>query len=220
VIEFVCRRAIYSVDGGSIQKDAQTVAATLRRLCAAVQWSALPLLLFAALACAAFPPSVDAAAPPSEDQVEAVFVFNFSHFVEWPPQSFAAPSDPFIIGILGGDPFGAHLDEVVRGEQINGHPLQVQRFRSLAQVERCQILFIDRSESGRIGQILAALDGRSTLTVSQADGAAEHGVMIQFAVEDNHVRLRINVESARAAGLTISSKLLRPAAIVGAAVKG
>jgi hypothetical protein len=192
----------------------------LRRLCAAVQRSALPLLLFVALACGPFPRSVDAAAALSEDQVEAVFVFNFSHFVEWPPQSFDAPSDPFIIGILGSDPFGAHLDEVVRGEQINGHPLQVQRFRSLAEMERCQILFIDRSESARIGQILAALNGRSTLTVSQAAGAAEHGVMIQFAVEDSRVRLRINVESARAAGLTISSKLLRPAAIVGAATRG
>lgn len=192
---------------------------SLRRLRAAVQRNALLLLLFAALGCGAFPRSAHAAAAPSEDQVEAVFVFNFSHFVEWPPQSFAGPSDPFIIGILGSDPFGAHLDEVVRGEQINGHPLQVQRFRSLADIERCQILFIDRSESGRIGQILAALNGRSTLTVSQADRAAEHGVMIQFAVEDSRVRLRINVESARAAGLTISSKLLRPAAIVGAATK-
>jgi hypothetical protein len=112
------------------------------------------------------------------------------------------------------------LDEVVRGEQINGHPLRVQRFRSPADIDRCQILFIDRSESGRIGQILAALNGRNTLTVSQADGAAERGVMIQFATENSRIRLRINVESARAAGLTISSKLLRPAAIIGAATKG
>lgn len=196
------------------------MAATLRRLCAAVQRSTLPLLLLAVLGGGAFPGVIDAAAAPSEDQVEAVFVFNFAHFVEWPPQSFATPNEPFIIGILGSDPFGAHLDEVVRGEQINGHPLQVQRYRSLADVGRCQILFIDRSENERIDQILAALNGRSILTVSQADGAAEHGVMIQFAVENSRVRLRINVDSARAAGLTISSKLLRPAAIVGAAAKG
>jgi hypothetical protein len=196
------------------------VAAPLRRLRAAVQRSTLPLLLFAALACGGFPRSVDAASAPSEDQIEAVFVFNFSHFVEWPPQVFAAPGDPFIIGILGSDPLGAQLDEVVRGEQVNGHPLRVQRLRSLAEIDRCQILFIDRSESGRIGQILAAVNGRNTLTVSQADGAAERGVMIQFATENNRIRLRINVESARAAGLTISSKLLRPAAIIGTAAKG
>ncbi|HEX3914763.1 MAG TPA: YfiR family protein [Steroidobacteraceae bacterium] len=160
-----------------------------------------------------------AADAPTENQVQAVFLFNFSRFVEWPTQAFAAPNDPFVIGIVGNDPFGARLDQAVRNEQINGHRLTVRRFRSIADVDNCQILFIDRSETGRLGQILSALDHRSILTVSQADGAAQQGVMIQFATEDSRIRLRINVESARAAGLTISSKLLRPAEIVGAQAK-
>jgi hypothetical protein len=147
-----------------------------------------------------------AADAPTENQVQAVFLFNFSRFVEWPPQAFAAPSDPFVIGIVGND-------------QINGHALTVRRFHSISEVENCQILFIDRSEIGRLGQILAALDHHSTLTVSQADGAAQRGVMIQFATENSRIRLRINVDSARAAGLTISSKLLRPAEIIGTDVK-
>ncbi len=78
----------------------------------------------------------------------------------------------------------------------------------------CQILFIDRSEGAQLDQILAALDHRGTLTVSELEGSSERGVMIQFITENNRIRLRINVESARAAGLTISSKLLRPAEIV------
>jgi hypothetical protein len=91
----------------------------------------------------------------------------------------------------------------------------VHRYRNISELDNCQILFIDRSEITRLGQILTALDHHSTLTVSQADGAAQHGVMIQFATENNRIRLRINVDSARAAGLTISSKLLRPAEIIG-----
>jgi hypothetical protein len=156
-----------------------------------------------------------AADTPTENQVQAVFLYNFSRFVEWPAQAFVTPNDPFVIGILGSDPFGARLDEAVRNEQINGHPLTVRRFRSVAEIDNCQILFVDRSETSRLGQIVAALDHRSTLTVSQADGAAQRGVMIQFATENNRIRLRINVESARASGLTISSKLLRPAEIIG-----
>lgn len=162
---------------------------------------------------------LNAADAPTENQVQAVFLFNFSRFVEWPAQAFAAPTDPFVIGIVGSDPFGARLDEAVRNEQINGHPLTVRRFRSAAEIENCQILFIDRSEIGRLGQVLNALDHRNTLTVSQADGAAQRGVMIQFATENSRIRLRINVDAARAAGLTISSKLLRPADIVGSDAK-
>ena len=180
------------------------------------------LLRLTVVACAALmlcAHGLYAADAPTENQVQAVFLFNFSRFVEWPPQVFAAPSDPFIIGIVGSDPFGARLDEAVRNEQINGHPLTVRRFHSIADVENCQILFIDRSEMAHIGQILTALDHRSTLTVSQGEDAAQRGVMIQFATENSRIRLRINVGSARAAGLTISSKLLRPADIIGTEAK-
>lgn len=177
------------------------------------------LLSAAALAFAVSGQSLLAADAPTENQVQAVFLFNFSRFVEWPARAFTAPNGPFVIGIVGNDPFGVRLDEAVHNEQINGHPLAVRRFRSIADIDNCQILFIDRSEIGRLGQILSALDHRSILTVSQADGAAQQGVMIQFATENSRIRLRINVESARAAGLTISSNLLRPAEIVGADVK-
>jgi len=152
---------------------------------------------------------------PTEYQVKAVFVYNFSRFVDWPPQTFTAPDEPFVICILGGDPFGARLDEAVRGEQIDRHPLLVRRFRNLGEIGDCRILYIDRSESAQLQQILAALDHRGTLTVSDLDDSSKRGVMIQFTTENNRIRLRINVESARASGLTISSKLLRSAEIVG-----
>ena len=179
----------------------------------------MTLLVVAGAALIVSAPGLYAADAPTENQVQAVFLFNFSRFVEWPAQVFAAPNDPFVIGIVGSDPFGARLDEAVRNEQINGHPLTVRRFHSIADVDNCQILFIDRSEIGRLGQILTALDHHSTLTVSQADGAAQRGVMIQFATENSRIRLRINVDAARAAGLTISSKLLRPAEIIGTDAK-
>jgi hypothetical protein len=151
---------------------------------------------------------------PTEYQVKAVFVFNFSRFLEWSPQAFNAPDAPFVIGILGNDPFGARLDEAVRGERVDQHPLQVRRYRTMSEIGDCQILYIDSSEGGHLPQVLLALDHRRTLTVSELDRSAERGVMMQFTTENNRIRLRINVESARAAGLTISSKLLRSADIV------
>jgi hypothetical protein len=159
-------------------------------------------------------PPVQSATATTESQVEAVFVYNFSRFVEWPPQAFAAADGPFIIGILGSDPFGGRLDEAVHGEQINGHALEIRRFRSVSEIGNCQILFIDRSQSGEIRNILNTLDHRSILTVSAFEDSTKYGVMVQFATENNRVRLRINVDSAKAAGLIISSKLLRPAEIV------
>jgi hypothetical protein len=176
-------------------------------------------LFLSALGLSVFIRSACGAEAPTEYQVKAVFLFNFSHFVEWPPQSFTTPSEPFVIGILGNDPFGARLDEAIRGEQINQHPLLVRRFHNVADIGGCQILYIDRSETAQLGRILEALGHRNTLTVSDLEGASQRGVMIQFATENNRIRLRINVDAARSAGLTLSSKLLRAAEIVGSGLQ-
>lgn len=175
-----------------------------------------PLLRKVALLCVAglF---ATGAAPVSEYQLKAVFLFNFAQFVEWPASAFAQNNAPFVIGILGQDPFGANLDDVVRGETINGHPLAVQRYQNIDDVRDCQILFIPAPELAHIGEILAALKGRSVLTVTDADEGAQRGVMIGLVTQNRQIRLRIDVQAAKVASLTISSKLLRPAEIVGTA---
>jgi YfiR/HmsC-like len=187
----------------------------VRETLMAVMARALPRLLWAVAAYALLWQGAEAADSPSEYQVKAVFLFNFSHFVDWPPQAFTSPTEPFVIGILGTDPFGSRLDETVHGERIEGRPIIVRRFTKVEEIADCQILFIDGSESAQLDPIIRALDHRGILTVSEVDGAALSGVMVQFVTENNRIRLRINVESARAAGLSISSKLLRLADIVG-----
>jgi YfiR/HmsC-like len=159
--------------------------------------------------------SVSAAVAPAEYRVKAVFLFNFAQFVDWPPDAFTDPGQPFVIGVLGKDPFGAELDAVVRGETVLHRPLVVERYNNITDLHNCHILYIARSEVGHLPQILAALEGRSVLTVSDADGDDQTGVMIRLVNRSNRVGLRIDVGAAKASHLTISSKLLRPAEIVG-----
>ena len=158
---------------------------------------------------------VAALAAPSEYQVKAVFLFNFAQFVDWPAQAFPGPDAPFVIGILGEDPFGPQLDQVVRGEMVNQRPLVIERYHNVAEIRDCNILFIGSTENGHLDEILAALKGRSILTVGDADPRGQRGLMIRLVNENNRIRLRIDVAAAKAGNLTISSKLLRPAEIVG-----
>jgi hypothetical protein len=149
-----------------------------------------------------------------EYQVKAAFLYNFSQFVVWPAEAFPEAQTPLVIGVIGEDPFGAYLDEIVQGEQVNNRPLIVQRFHQVEEIKVCHILFVSQSETKRLEEIFARLKGRNILTVGDIDGFAKQGGMIRFVTEKNKVRFRINVEAAKAAKLTISSKLLKPAAIV------
>jgi hypothetical protein len=155
----------------------------------------------------------DAKAAP-EYQVKAVFLFNFAQFVEWPATAFADSQTPLVIGVLGEDPFGSYLDDTIRGERINERALQVRRYRRMEDIDICHILFISRSEAERLELIFGHLKGRSILTVGDFEGFAKRGGMMRFMKEQNKMRLRVNLEVAKAAGLTISSKLLRPAEII------
>lgn len=173
-----------------------------------------------ALSCAVNHAATAESAPFSEYQLKAVFLYNFAHFVEWPAGTFPEPKTPLVIGVLGHDPFGSALDDVVAGEKVNEHPLSVRRFRRVEEVDGCHVLFISQSEKDRLGEIFERLKGRSILVVGESDGFATRGGMIRFLTERNRVRLRINLEATKAAGLTLSSKLLRPAEIVTTEKKG
>jgi len=167
----------------------------------------------AALVCATTPMCAANAATP-EYEVKAVFLFNFTQFVEWPEDAFASSASPLVIGVLGEDPFGTVLDDAVRGEKVNGRSLVVQRYRSTAEIKNCQILFLSSSESQRMTQTLESLKGHSILTVSDIDGFASKGGVIRMATINRKIHLRVNLNAAQAARLTLSSKLLRPAEIV------
>jgi len=152
--------------------------------------------------------------PSREYQIKAVFLFNFAQFVEWPAHAFAEAQAPLVIGVLGEDPFGTYLEEIVRGEKINGHPLVVQRYHEAAEAKSCHILFINLTKPGDLKQTLAHLKSQSTLMVGDAPNFIQQGGMIRFFTENSKTRIQVNLEPVKDAELAISSKLLRLADIV------
>lgn len=143
-----------------------------------------------------------------EYRIKAVFLFNFTRFVEWPAAAFTTPTSPFVIGILGDDPFGNAIDETIQNEKVGGHPLVVQRYKDLRDLKNCHILFLNGSDPEKVRENLLVIN-RFTLTVSDADNFMKAGGIIRLITENNKIRIQVNPEAARTAELFISSKLLR-----------
>jgi len=172
------------------------------------------LILAALLSFAGAPLDWAQAEPSGEYQLKAAFLFNFAKFVDWPPSSFASPQSPFVVCILGPDPFGHAIDEVLKGKTIEDRPVAIERLKVIAQLRQCHMVFVSQSESFHLAEIIQTLHGSCVLLVGEADGFAEAGGTIQFALEDNHVRFLINPDAAARAGLKVSSKLLSLARVV------
>ncbi len=148
-----------------------------------------------------------------EYQVKGAFLFQFSQFTHWPDHAFASPSSPFVVGILGHDPFGRFIDDLVAGEQVEGHPIVVKRYASLSELEASHILFISKQLNEPLPKVLEKAATMGALTVSEITGFAQQGGMVRFYVDNNKIKFQVNVEAAKSAGLTVSSKLLRLAQI-------
>ncbi len=149
-----------------------------------------------------------------EYQVKAAFLFNFTQFVEWPADALGGTSAPFVIGILGENPFGNYLRQIVAGESLNGHPLIIQEYKNVDEIKSCHILFINPAEISHMSEIITALKGRNILTVSDAANFIQSGGMIRLVTSNNKIRIQANPAKAKEADLTISSKLLGVADIV------
>lgn len=151
---------------------------------------------------------------PSEYAIKAAMIHKFAGFVRWPEDSFQTPSDPVILTVLGADPFGSELEDIMHGNTINGRRIVVQRVRDERHLTIGHILFISSSEQGRFHEILERLQGKALLTVSDTEGFCEQGGVVNFFRESKHIRFQINPSAAEREGIRISSQLLKLARIV------
>jgi YfiR/HmsC-like len=144
-----------------------------------------------------------------EYQVKAAFLLNFTKFIDWPPTAFAETDSPMSICILGKDPFGRVLDDIVQGEVVKSRKVNVQRLSQSPAPKSCQVVFIDSAEKD-LPKTLNSL-GHGVLTVGEGEKFIREGGMVAFVIEDRHVRFHINQTVALNAELRLSSKLLRVA---------
>lgn len=176
-----------------------------------LRWFVCSLLIAATISTAFAQPAIP------EYKLKSVFLFRFTEYVDWPKSAFGDNNAPFVIGIYGSDPFGSFMDETVQGESVKGRAVQVRRFQSLDEITKCNMLFVGASVGKRVPEILAKVQGRPILTVSDIPDFAKRGGMIRFTKNGAHIGFRINVEAAKQAHLTISAKLLQVAEIVSTA---
>jgi hypothetical protein len=170
----------------------------------------LKIIVFLALNLASMMPLLSYADNISEYTIKAAFIYNFARFTEWPDDS-----DDLKVCIYGEDPFGPTIDSL-NGEQIKGRTIQVIRTRSIHDVRSCHIAFLNiiPPERRLFARALRDIEGASVLTISDAEGVIDFGVMIGLRIDNDKVAFDVNHTVAKASNIGISAKLLRLAKVV------
>jgi hypothetical protein len=148
-----------------------------------------------------------------EYQVKAAMIYNFAQFVEWPATAFEQPDSPLVISVVGANPFGQVLEELVAGKTVGGRKIKVRFDPTVEGIGPCHVLFVPASQDADRVRIIQGVAAKPLLTVGETDAFLHAGGIIRFYAEDNKVRFEINPEAAQHAKITISAKLLKLARI-------
>ena len=143
-----------------------------------------------------------------EYEIKAAFIYNFAKFVEWPKEKFRDDEAPLVLGIIGEDPFGSSADALL-GKTIRGRQLMIKRSKNQSNLNPCHMIFISKSETTKLKQIIEELKNLPILTISDIQDFHKAGGHINFVIHQNKIRFIVNARAAKHADLEISSRLLK-----------
>ena len=146
-----------------------------------------------------------------EQDIKAGLLYNFLRYTEWPRR--ASAHEAVIVCVYGADPFSGRLTPM-SGRTVNHQAIRIRFIDAQGEIEGCSMLFLNAEERAVWPAIRTSLTRRHVLTVSDYDGFARAGGMIEFTRTNNRVGVRVNRSAARAADLVIEDRLLRLATIV------
>lgn len=148
------------------------------------------------------------------EQHKAMYLGRLSNYVTWPKFSVENETDFFNICILGEDTFKGFLQPLYNQKSIKEKPVKIHYFDDINAISDCQLLFISLSERKMVTEILEFIKDKPILTISETRGFAGKNGIIQFYMQAQKVRLKINNQAALNQGLKISAKLLAIAKVV------
>lgn len=153
----------------------------------------------------------------SEYEVKAAFVYKFKDFVEWSDAENVSElrwEKSTDICVVGVNPFGKALEEIVRSDSMSNTASRVVMLDSNLSIHECKLAFISRSERFKLPKLMEEAKKGRILTISDIPSFAEIGGMIELTIESDRVGFVINEIATKQARIKISSKLLRLASKV------
>lgn len=146
-------------------------------------------------------------------QVKMAFVFNFSRYVIWPESVFENEDAPFTICLNANQELVTLLKLTVKGEKINNRNYQVKTIRNYNELNNCQIFFIS-AERFKKKYAMPPKLAKKILYVSDSEGFASDGGMIELERNAQKIKLLVNLELVKNSELRFRSNLLNLMTIV------
>ena len=138
------------------------------------------------------------------EKVQAMFVYNFTKYVEWPVSS---RSGNFVIAVYGNSPIYEELIKVAGTKSAGAQSIEVQKIKSLGDISSQHMIFISHDKSVDLSSIVGKIGNAPSLIITESDGLISKGSAINFVVVENRQRFELKKDNVTSKGLKVSSEL-------------
>ncbi len=146
------------------------------------------------------------------EKYKSVFTLNFIRYIGW---SEEAKQGDFVIGVIKNKRVAEWITSQSAGKKFGYQNVVVKEFKSVEELTDCQVVFVgSMANYSRYSGEIKNKVGKSTLIITESEGATKYGAVINFVIRDNNLKFEISNANAAAAGLSISSKLENMAAAI------
>ena len=148
---------------------------------------------------------------PAEYLLKAGFLEKFARFTDWPEQSDLVrnPQKPFVLSVIGENPFGANLERLYTTGKIKDRSVQIRYVTYPWQVDGSDMLFVSSSENETLESILGYVSQKPILVVGDTESYGQRGCHINIYVTDSQtLHFEVNLEQVKVSGLHLQLLLL------------
>jgi len=140
-----------------------------------------------------------------------LYIYSFTKYVQWPESN---SKGDFEITVLGDSPIIEALKEMAAAKKVGERAIKINKIGSLAELKRCNILFIPSGQSSVLAEALVKSQNLSALVVTEADGLGAKGSCINFIIKDGKLSFELNQGSMAKQNLKVSNELTRYAILI------
>lgn len=141
-----------------------------------------------------------------DEKFKAIFIYNFTKYIEWPAES---ASEKFTITIFGNKQVENELVGISSKMKVGSKSIVVKAIQSPNDIPETQILFITREKSEDLKLISEAVKSKNVLIIADKPNACNSGAGLNFISKNGNLNFEIQQENIKNAGLTLNSGLLR-----------
>ena len=140
-----------------------------------------------------------------------MFINNFAKNIEWPTN---LQTGDFTFVVIDNGKIAEEMEAYFISKTINNRKTIVKKISASDPIPDCHILFVPISNKNNISQIVNKLGNKSTLLITEKEGWAKQGSVINFVIsEDGRMKFELNKDAAQKRSLKIPGSLVNLAIV-------